>query len=561
MPDADAATQVPAWALRTILATALALFAAAALLVWLPGAAVPGAGLGWAMPVALHCVLNGAAYYVVWRLHRPGADASGLAAATVAFLAYGFGAVDTFLAGAAALDFSLKMAPALLFAVPAAVGWLILSLDDLAKGQTEIPDDVALEEPEDLPVKTAAWAQGIAVVYSMIWIAVFVFGFAAGTMWFYIVWYAIRDHQVFSLWQIGSLMADAIGTNWIYALSLTAVFGAIVAIFGAFAVLRGPVKRLWRRLGHGLTDEQRQLVEERLRALWDYANRTEDRKGAWVAILLLPLAVFGVIFGGSFVLLIYADHAAFWLYRQMHALPPGWHLFEVSTAGFVFVIAASLMIAWSVTRLIVDRWPFGLEVAITAGLRRGVGQQGSEVGQTRRRLKALVRSGRMKAGQPFDPRQHLLNERRRASRWLHGFALLAALVAVYAAWASMNNYTLITPDGIRDANGLTGTVQAYRFADVERVRLQCTLDIKGDTHFGYEAWLRDGQEIPLFHEKDLSDNLPVLLRIDAILRSQTTKFVTADPATGKAAVEPECVDGISEDIPDKAGVRRLLHQS
>ena len=561
MLDTEAPNKL-AWPLRVIFATSLLLFLGAALLtVLVASGMLAGRDLAQITPLVVHLILNGTAFYLCWQVRQPGALFSGAAIIRmlVSFLAFGFGAVDLFLSGSAALSFSFQTAGALLFVVPGVAGWMVFDLDGEAKKQKDDGDDAVLAEPRELPPSLSAQIYGIYAAYYAVFIAVLFVETIAGTLWYYVLWGALNEGVTFDLGSVSGTFVAAVRSNLTLIAVYSGIIAALIIAMGVWAVMSGPLNRLRRSFGFGiLTDEQRALVNERLRAIWDFAN-APGRKSGLVFSVVIPLVLFGICGILALLPLIYSDEIALWLFRQQHAEPRGWYFFMNFSAGaLLLVFVAAALLAWSMWRLIADIWPGAAESIVLSGLQRGVAQEGSAVGQTRRMLKRLVRAGAITRDQAFDPLSLLFARWRRTTRVLYVVTALVLIATVVVAWRSLNSYTLATADRIEEIGFFSEQPITYSYREVAEVRLTCTVDLRNETHFSYEVGFKDRSTIELFYEKDLAAQLPAMLQIDDILRRQGTKFVFEFDG-GKSAVQPECLDEISASLTDKHGFKRLMH--
>ncbi len=96
---------------------------------------------------------------------------------------------------------------------------------------------------------------------------------------------------------------------------------------------------------------------------------------------------------------------------------------------------------------------------------------------------------------------------------------------------------------------------------MKRIEIACTVDLRGDSRFQWQAVFSDGRELNLFRQAEIDRSLPDLLRVDTILRNQGTTFLTVFPDNGKNSVTDDCLDDVSKDISDKAGFLRLMHRT
>lgn len=541
--------------LRTVFLTALALILAAVLLVLVP-VAVQGRST-----LALHCVLNGAVYYAAWLVYRPHAEVSGLTQWAVQMGAYAFGAVDTFLAGRVLFDYQPQNAVLLALVLPAAVGWLILSIDDFRKKRAEetaVEDAAVLSEKvaeEPVPLASAARTAITAALFTGGYVIALVLLFALGTSWFHILWAAVNDGIVFDSHRILNLLLEAATEIGLYPLKMAGLVAAITLVMVFGGALFGRLFRKGKRKIHGdLSPEQQALVETRLRALWDYANRP-DRENKTFAAAILPIMIIGTAVAAPFALLFCDHELASWFLQRR--LPDAWYVLIPSSLGFLFAIVALPLTGWSLWHVIVSRWPGAAESVVTLQLRRGQKHIDSAVSSTRHALIKMVRKG---GNEPFDPRQYLLDRRRRFGKGLLWTAAVAAVVGIWGIWASLNSYTLITPAGIEDSSAITGKREFYPYREVRQVKVSCTINGKGESNFGWRMLDISGRELARFRQVDVHENLPALLAVDTVLREQGTAFDARDPESGESLILDACLEDVGSGLDDQAGFIRLMHR-
>lgn len=552
----DAAPGYPAWILRSLFLTALGLLLAAALL-WLVPAARHGV-------LAVHCLINAGVLYAVWITHRAESGAAPMLPLVARLTAFGFGIIDLVLAGHAALDFKLQNAVLLPLAVAGVVGWIALDLDDHLKknaAATAAEDEAVLADTNAAqsvePVGDVVRAGGRAALFLGLYWAAILTGVALGAGWYTIVWLSVDGGYVFNAGRVLDLLRVAVMSNASYSLTMAGAFAVIVLVMVIGGALLGRIiRKVKRPKPDDLSAEQQAHVETCLRAVWDYANRP-DRKNTTFPVLILPFLLFGGALAGFIGFATYDDEIALQFAQARHLLPGTWYVFSASTTGVLFVMFGAAMVAWSLWHFIVDRWPGAPEAVMTMRYRRKGENVGIAIATLRCSLRQLVKKG---GGASFDPREYFLASRRRSGRWLYGISAVAVVAAVWGVWAGLNSYTLLTPDGIADVSGFSGANKFYPYSDVHRVDIACTLNDKGDTQFHWRMVLAGGREVDAVMEKDLAGKLPGLLTVDAILRGQGTVFATRDTGAAESNIDPECLDKLAANLPDKPGFMRLMHQ-
>lgn len=512
---------------------------------------------------AIHCIANGVILFAVWYLHQDRSVEAGydIPRLIAVMVAYGLGVVDLFLAGAALFNLSYATAQLIPLVIPGALGWHCLSLSDYAKKAVadDVQDEVALADPaagpdeDKLSWAAAARASGFAGLFYFFYLLAFMGGIALGACWYYIVWYSVSEDIAFDPWRIVSLLASAVGSQGTYILAICGMLTALVVVMGIGSFVWSRFKKRLPR--SPLPPGEQTEIEQRLRAIWAYTNRPERKAMGWPTWSVGSL-IFGTAIAAGFLLLIYNDSIALWILRIHHEPKTVWSIFSASIGSFFFGLLGLVFWAWSLWLFIMNRWPGVPEALATGSLQRSNPNISIGVGEIRCALKKILRRGDVG---PFDAREFLLKRWRRFTRGVYIFTLVVTPVCLWGTWASLNTYTLISPAGIEDHDAFFGGTVVHPYEDVRKVEIRCTVNRKGDTQFSWQAIFADHTSLNLFREVDIERSFAALVKVDAILRGYGVTFEVTDPDTGRSTVEDECLEKLSDGVPDRSAFLRFMH--
>ncbi len=286
------------WAASIYCFAAVAAIAASAVL-----GRLPGHDLDQISPLLLHLALNGSIIAIfTWSRKSVSLLANSITVQIGSLLlGFGIGLVDLDLAISAALALTPANAPALLLIAPG-IAMLLPMLPTFSRGPG--PSAEVLEEPPRVPTSELAPVYAGVIADWILLIFTLSVAYELARPWYAVLksvlWTATRYR--FS----DALHPDLLrNLEWRPAALLVAVFILLLVCYAVFMLARNQLRR---RLSEG----QRELVQSRLRALWEYANAPEQPSRS-VATVLLPLIPWLVVFVASLALLGNIDKFVQWL--------------------------------------------------------------------------------------------------------------------------------------------------------------------------------------------------------------------------------------------------------
>jgi hypothetical protein len=519
---------------------------------------LPGHDLAQIVPLIVQLLLSGTALAAMAWLRRSHSFLSRSVSVRYAtfLLEYGLGLIGLILAGETVFGLTSYNALALLLIVPGLAPFLPLFA---VGGEERSPGAEVLAELPKVPsITIARLFLQTALSQGLLYAAFF------GVLMLAFRWYAILKRV---LWTTTRFDFSALAHSYVKQASdfwpviviyvcLCLFIGIVLAFAQWGPYVRQGLGRLWERLGATpLSEQQREFVQSKLQALWDYANAPEQEAKSIAAILVpvLPALAFA---GLAFWLVV---DSASWAERLFSAppFPAGWQLLVRDGSWTVGPTILSCLVAWAVYRLSIDLWPRAFQDALVSDLRRSSTLEPSKIRALRNSITRDMRRGVVGADTTFDPRTYLAARRRRFSRRFYVVGLISFVAAVLIAWRGMASYSVVTEQGIDDIGFLTGAHYHYAFGDVATVRLQCFWSDKS-TDLTYETVFRDGRSDKLLFLKDLPGSLVPLERIDLKLRSIGTHFEpVADNPRGLQNAR-NCAKMFGKKYGDVAGFAQIM---
>ena len=435
---------------------------------------LPGHDLDQIAPLIAQLLLNGIALAAMaWLKHSDSSLSRSMTATyAIVFFPIGLGWVGLVLAGQAIFGLTTTNAPALLLIVPGLMPFLPLFT---AGSEERSPGDEVLADLPGVPSTTIA-RLFVQTILLQAFLYATLFGvLIAGFQWYAILkrvlWTSARfDFYAFLRFILGQADDFVI----ILYLSVCLFIGIVMALEQWGPYLRQSFRRLRERLGAApLTEQQRETIQSKLYALWEYANAPEQEPKS-IAVILVPLLSAFAFAGLAFWLVVDSTPWTSWLFPDPPLQPnETWRLFVRDSSWFIGPMFLSGPVAWAVYRLSIDLWPRAFRDALVSDLRRSPELNLSKIRALRNFLTRDVRLGVISADASFDPRTYLAARRLRFSRRFYVMGLISVVVAVLILWRGMASYTLVTEHGFDEVGFFTGAHSHYAFADVVTVRLQC----------------------------------------------------------------------------------------
>jgi hypothetical protein len=471
--------------------------------------------------------------------------------------------ISLFLGVEALTRMTARNAPALLLVPPVLTFFVAVFSSGRLRGgekpRAEQPEPTTRSEPGPVSIGSIVWSALTATVANAVYFAVAIaVAFAqlfVGIIWGFGIWIVLGGAR------FNSIKPFVVGLHYIARPPILQVLIAF-AVFLLLLRLLGDMIPTWAsvftyiRLSHA-SEAQRDLVQTRFRALWDYANGPRPIRprslAADLAILVIPF----VIVVCALSLVFENEELATWLFPpSLHGA--GWYLVE-RNAGFemMLLFLGSLLIAGSIYRLTIDLWPAAFEGAIISPLRRGT----LDAPRFRSFLRTLlrdVRKGAISSELPFDPRTYLSARRLGRNRIFYTLSFVVFLLSLLFAWRGLASYTLIDEHGFESVQFFTGQHVVHGYQDATKVLRYCDWQ-KGN--LSYDVVFRDRDLVDVFLKGDgIGKKLPALLHVDQNLRRGRAIFVPVVSAQPTLS-GPACVHLLAQRDrgTDALGLTQIMH--
>lgn len=329
------------------------------------------------------------------------------------------------------------------------------------------------------------------------------------------------------------------------------IAGLLIAIGTAVKYLFPPLARsLGLSPAKPLTAENAARLE-RLTGRIDAYARAQGYEGyGWIQGVLMALFFLFLI---TFLMgpwMIYAE-----LTKASNAAREAGHAWAVSVQGDAGISTLILMLSASLMPIVPVYLAF-LAFPRFAEICAWTGALSSGQPWWKDRLKHDIE----KTGErEFDPGRFLREYSRRLGFSFFAPAILLAALGAYFWRLDRADYDLLTPDRIVTVDYLTSKTNAYGYADVEAVVLECAKEKS------YELVLRGGERVRVEFHADSERRIVALIEIDRMLRAQGVRveFRTRTPLFREdfTAYREECVTDMAAGRAGEraAQIERILH--
>jgi hypothetical protein len=474
---------------------------------------------------------------------------------------FGCGVIGLVLAVQCAVGFTATNWPALLLIPPGAMPFIPFVVPALQSAKRLYPDPEILEKQASLPAFASARLFVGFTIWLTLLIAMVFAVFALVQFWLptlrNVLWSGTRYHATGLLWAAWSAVTPSRhGAFMILGIFLLIIFS------GAWSFLTEAWRKQSVRLRKAwglpvLTDEDRDLAQSRLRALWDYANDPMQPPRNSARRFLAAIAGC-TVYVGAIVLLATGDRIVDWL------VPPSrffagqnWYYFvrddrAIMVAPFVALLFSSM----AVYRLVIDLWPRALQAELVAGLRQGGNFKFAQIDALRRALgKDILR----RRAELFDPRRFLLRRRLRISRRIYVATILLLAMSAAAGWYAARIGTLFTDKGVVMRDLFRSWESTYSYRDVTKVRLQCMPVRVNSYRAEYGIVFKDGSRIGLLVSPGSPQNVDAIAHIDEQLRHAGAKFILYVDQDLMVRGTRRCVNALAGNARQAGVLARIMH--